>query len=141
MDSARRSECGRDADAGKRGEIKEFHGFGPPRTLFYPERTDHSGLLSQLGAATRATGSGGCRGRLRLFRFGLSLQPLVRLLLGRLLRHTVALRQTAHKLLFAARYVFQVVVSEFAPLLLDRPFHLLPLTLHLIPVHDLLLTI
>ena len=68
---------------------------------------------------------------------GLRLEPLVRLLLRRFLGDSVALLQAAHKLFLAAGYEGQVVVGKFAPLLLDRAMHLLPLAFHLFPIHDI----
>src|SRR5450756_320892 len=79
-------------------------------------------------------------GRLR-FVLGLRLQPLVRLLLRLFFLNAVALLQAAHKLVLASGHEFQVVVGELAPLLPDHALHLLPLTFHLIPVHNFRLRI
>src|ERR1039457_7256170 len=87
-------------------------------------------------SALRRTTAWAMRGRLG---FGLSLQPLVRLLLRRFFLDAVTLLQAPHKLVLAPGHEFQVVVGEFAPLLPDRAMHLLPLAFYLIPVHDVLL--
>src|ERR1017187_6290504 len=80
----------------------------------------------------------GVRGSLR---FGLSLQPLVGLLLRHFFGNAVALLQATHKLFLASGHEYQVVVGELAPLLPGHALHLHPFTFHLIPIHSLRLAL
>ena len=61
------------------------------------------------------------------------LELLFRLFLG----DAVSLLDFAEELIALASHDVQIVVGEFAPFLSDRAFELLPVSCHLIPVHNL----
>src|SRR5262245_12590438 len=61
--------------------------------------------------------------------------PVVDVLADLILGQTVALLDLALELIPAAGDDVEIIVGELAPLLLHLPFHLLPISLHAIPVH------
>ena len=63
------------------------------------------------------------------------VDPLVGFLLGFLSGETIPFLQLARELVAFAGDVFEVVVGELAPFLLDSSLQLLPISFELIPVH------
>ena len=61
--------------------------------------------------------------------------PVVDVFLGLVLRIAIALLDLAFQLLALAIDDVKVIVSEFAPLLLDLALHLLPVTFYAVPIH------
>ena len=72
----------------------------------------------------------------RIFGFEYGLAPIVEFLLRLFLPDSVTLLQSPYEFVFAAGDHIQIIVGELAPVLLDRPFHLVPFPLYLIPVHN-----
>src|SRR5438309_27646 len=70
------------------------------------------------------------------FVFLLELGPLINPLLSLLFLDAVAFLQLADEALAPAGDVIQVTIGKLSPLLLHGSFHLLPLTLDSVPVHN-----
>jgi len=70
---------------------------------------------------------------------GLLAIPVVNVLLDLILGEAITLLDLSFELIAAAVYGGEVIVGEFAPLLLDLTCDLLPISFNAIPVHDNLL--
>ncbi len=65
--------------------------------------------------------------------------PVIDLLADLILRKAVSLLNLALELIATAINDVEIIICEFSPLFLDLSFGLLPIPLHLIPVHMILL--
>src|SRR5688572_32371811 len=105
-----------------------------------PRRHGAPSFLAALKKTAAGMGSTR-RPRHECARSGQPLEPIVDLIPGLILRVAIALLNLAFELIALAVDLGQIIIGEFAPLLLDLAGELFPVTLDAIPIHENILRV